>query len=294
MEHGEGRDQSCKRWWEKSHGGRGEAQASLKDRSPRMGALYSPVETSELNRKTVGKLLATICKHNVVRFILWGSFLWLRKREWKAGKLGWTDRALRWPWQEAWAWTKTAMILLPGTRKRDFSAEWIRMWGSVSCQEWGKKGVAFSTLECGQCWTLIEPPTWGKAQFSPRGVGRRQELDGFSTSPELQPWWGSWSRPQWMIFTFTANPLRSATTEPPEGFVLGMVSVLVPRRWILDSGIFNSRLTTWILEEIFHFSWVRHRPGHIPHGSMYVEPSTPSRDQWQDHESLQPQEVPLV
>lgn len=216
------------------------------------------------------------------------------KREWKAGKLGWTDRALRWPWQEAWAWTKTAMILLPGTRKRDFSAEWIRMWGSVSCQEWGKKGVAFSTLECGQCWTLIEPPTWGKAQFSPRGVGRRQKLDGFSTSPELQPWWGSWSRPQWMIFTFTANPLRSATTEPPEGFVLGMVSVLVPRRWILDSGIFNSRLTTWILEEIFHFSWVRHRPGHIPHGSMYVEPSTPSRDQWQDHESLQPQEVPLV
>ena len=42
-----------------------------------MGALYSPVESSELNRKTVGKLLATICKHSVDRFILWGSFLWL-------------------------------------------------------------------------------------------------------------------------------------------------------------------------------------------------------------------------
>lgn len=44
--------------------------------------------------------------------------------------------------------------------------------------------------------------------------------------------------------TFTANPLRSATTEPPDALVLGTVSVLVPRRWTLDIGIFNSRLTT--------------------------------------------------
>lgn len=53
-----------------------------------MGALYSPVETSELNRKTVGKLLATICKHNVVRFILWGSFLWLREARVKGRETG--------------------------------------------------------------------------------------------------------------------------------------------------------------------------------------------------------------
>jgi len=44
--------------------------------------------------------------------------------------------------------------------------------------------------------------------------------------------------------TFTASPLRSATTEPPEAFVLGTVSVLVPRRWTLDIGILSSRLTT--------------------------------------------------
>lgn len=45
-------------------------------------------------------------------------------------------------------------------------------------------------------------------------------------------------------FTFTANPLRSATTDPPEALVLGTVSVLVPRRWTLDIGILSSRLTT--------------------------------------------------
>lgn len=45
-------------------------------------------------------------------------------------------------------------------------------------------------------------------------------------------------------FTLTANPLRSATTDPTEALVLGTVSVLVPRRWTLDIGILNSRLTT--------------------------------------------------
>lgn len=43
-----------------------------------------------------------------------------------------------------------------------------------------------------------------------------------------------------VITTFTANPLRSATIEPPEKFVLGTVSVLVPCRWTLASGILNS------------------------------------------------------
>ena len=160
----------------------------------------------------------------------------------------------------------------------------------------GVRGKGDGIFHLGE-WPVLNTdwaPNLGEGCFPQERVGRRQELDGFSTSPELQPWRSSWSRPHWMIFTFSANPLKSATREAPEGFVLGMVSVLVPRRWILDSGILNSRLTTWILEEIFHFSLVRHRPVHIPHGSMYVEPSTPSRDQWQDHESLQPQEVPLV
>lgn len=47
-----------------------------------------------------------------------------------------------------------------------------------------------------------------------------------------------------MILTFIANPFRSATREAPEKLVLGTVSVLVPRRWTLDNGIFNSRLAT--------------------------------------------------
>lgn len=54
-----------------------------------------------------------------------------------------------------------------------------------------------------------------------------------------------------VTFTFTARPLTSATTDPPEEFVLGTVSVLVPRRWMLDIGIFSSRLTTCMLEERF-------------------------------------------
>lgn len=33
-----------------------------------------------------------------------------------------------------------------------------------------------------------------------------------------------------VVFTFIANPLRSATKEAPEILVLGTVSVLVPRR----------------------------------------------------------------
>lgn len=52
-----------------------------------------------------------------------------------------------------------------------------------------------------------------------------------------------------VTLTFTASPLRSATTEPPETFALGTVSVLVPRRWTSDSGTPNSRLATWVLEE---------------------------------------------
>lgn len=55
-------------------------------------------------------------------------------------------------------------------------------------------------------------------------------------------------------------------------FALGTVSVLVPRRWMLDNGILNSRLATWILEEIFfHFSLVSHRPVHLAYDSMCVE-----------------------
>ena len=66
-------------------------------------------------------------------------------------------------------------------------------------------------------------------------------------------------------FTFTASPLRSATTDPPETFALGTVSVLVPRRWTLDIGILNSRLATWISEEsFFSNTLVNHRPKHTP------------------------------
>lgn len=53
--------------------------------------------------------------------------------------------------------------------------------------------------------------------------------------------------------TLTASPLSSAVTEPPVPLVLGTVSVLVPRRWIFDIGIFSSRLTTWVWEESFLF-----------------------------------------
>lgn len=91
-------------------------------------------------------------------------------------------------------------------------------------------------------------------QVPPRtGPGGADDLDGTA-----------------MPLTFTASPLRSATTEPPETFALGTVSVLVPRRWTLDSGILNSRLATWSLEEsCFVFppnTSVSHTPVHLPTG----------------------------
>lgn len=54
-------------------------------------------------------------------------------------------------------------------------------------------------------------------------------------------------------FTFTASPLKSATKDAPEALALGTVSVLVPRRWTLDIGILNSRLTTCNCERRFLF-----------------------------------------
>lgn len=138
------------------------------------------------------------------------------ERQWN----GWTDRALQWAWQEAWVWTKEAMILLPGTRKRDFQAEWIRTWGSVSCQEWGRKGVASSTRESGQCLTLIEPPTWEKAQFSPRECEKETRTGwilNISWTPALME---SWFRPQCNDFYLYCQPVEISHYGPSRGICI--------------------------------------------------------------------------
>lgn len=112
------------------------------------------------------------------------------------------------------------------------------------------------------CCTPTEPQTGGGSSFPRRECGKeiRAGLILLSSSLDEVNDLGATA----MTFTFTANPLRSATTDPPEILALGMVSVLVPRRWMLDNGILNSRLATWVLEEIFFYiSLVSHRPVHI-------------------------------
>lgn len=96
-------------------------------------------------------------------------------------------------------------------------------------------------------WVLYHGlrPRWGKEI----GVGLTLSIFGAPPTHIFGPEGVNDLDATAVTVTFTANPLRSATTEPPETFALGTVSVLVPRRWTFETGIPNSRLTTWILRE---------------------------------------------
>lgn len=130
----------------------------------------------------------------------------------------------------------------------------------------GRKGDGFPAQEGSWIVPHTEPDTEGKHIFLTVWEGDKNWINSqHLLSSTHVPGEANDLDAIAMIFTFTANPLRSTTTEPPEIFVLGTVSVLVPCRWILDMGILNSRLTTWILEERFFLNTlVSHRPVHTP------------------------------
>lgn len=160
-DHREGRDPSCKRWCDRSHGG-GLACDSLG---------WGHVKRSGLHRKTAARPPATVFKPSLVRFTLWQH-----EPRWKA--CNWSPEGALSGHSRGSSLNPATMVVDQGSgdvcviRPGRFLCGIKMTWTPVRWQEWARRKGGISSSE------RLELHHWdGKKTFHQEGVGSGSELD---------------------------------------------------------------------------------------------------------------------